>query len=160
VDGMPSGLGTSSAPLLGSYTFAQVKTALTADQTTADDNTAVANLPASDPTSGSNFLMARGLGKALGLLGGADPATDGTFSYGITNAYTFDPNNRAVAGKYDFIGVAEHELTELMGRVVRVNSTSNGWRPLDLYRFTSSGRSFSANDANVYFSINGTTLLR
>src|SRR5262249_27657738 len=61
---------------------------------------------------------------------------------------------------YDFIGVAEHELTELMGRVVRVNSTGNGWRPLDLYRFTSSGRSFSANDANVYFSINGTTLLR
>jgi hypothetical protein len=142
VDGMNTGLGASSAPLLGTFSTLQLTTALTNDASTANDFTALAHLPTTDPTGGSNFLMARGLGKALGLLSGTDAATDGTFSFGISNSFTFDPNNRAVAGKYDFIGVAEHELTELMGRVCRENSSGNGWRPLDLYRFTSSGRLF------------------
>ncbi len=160
VDGMNSGLGQSSAPLLGAYTTLQVTTALTNDASTANDFTALAHLPTADPTGGSNFLMARGLGKALGLLSGTDAASDGTFSFGISNSYTFDPNNRAVAGKFDFIGVAEHELTELMGRVCRENSTGNGWRPLDLYRFNPSGRSTSFTDTNAWFSFDGTSLLK
>jgi hypothetical protein len=160
VNGMAGGVGQSSASLLGPYTFAQVKNALAGDRTTAEDNVAVRSLPLSDPTGGSYFQMSRGLGKGLGLLPGTDSASDGTFSYGTGYAYSFDPNNRAQAGKYDFIGVAEHELTELMGRVVRVNSTGNGWRPMDLFRFTASGRSASAADADVYFSSDSTTLLR
>jgi len=160
VNGMAGGVGQSSAPLLGPCTFAQVKTALAGDRTSAEDNVAVRSLPLSDPTGGSYFQMSRGLGKGLGLLAGADAASDGTFSFGTGYAYSFDPNNRAQEGKYDFIGVAEHELTELMGRVVRVNSTGNGWRPMDLFRFTASGRSASASDAEVYFSSDSTTLLR
>ena len=160
VDGMNTGLGMSSAPLLGTYSLLQVTTALTNDASTANDFTALAHLPTTDPTGGSNFQMSRGLGKALGLLSGTDAASDGTFSFGISNSYTFDPNNRAVSGKYDFIGVAEHELTELMGRVCRENSTGNGWRPLDLYRFNPSGRSTVYTDTNAWFSFNGTTLLK
>src|SRR5437016_5185577 len=156
VDGMPTGLGMSSAPLVGAFTNAQINAFLNADKTTPDDTTAVANLPAADQTGGTNYLLARGLAKGLGQVAAVDPATDGTFSYGTGNSYTFDPNNRAQFAKFDFIGVPEHELTELMGRVCRVNSTGNGWRVLDDYRFKSTGvRSTSSADANVRFSFNG-----
>jgi hypothetical protein len=30
---------------------------------------------------------------------------------GAGYSFTFDPNNRAVPGKYDFIGIAEHEIS-------------------------------------------------
>src|SRR5437660_1528277 len=107
VDGMPTGLGMSSAPLVGAFTNAQINAFLNADKTTPDDTTAVANLPAADQTGGTNYLLARGLAKGLGQVAAADPATDGTFSYGTGNSYTFDPNNRAQSGKFDFIRVAD-----------------------------------------------------
>ena len=46
-----------------------------------------------------------------------DLSNDGTFTFGGGFSYTYDPNNRAVAGKFDFIGVAMHEISEIMGRI-------------------------------------------
>ena len=75
--------------------------------------------------------------------------------------YTFDPNNRAVPGEIDFIGVAEHELTEVMGRST-FGLDSTNYVPYDLFRFTSSGaRNFDPDGENVYFSVdNGVTALK
>jgi hypothetical protein len=65
-----------------------------------------------------------------------------------------------VVGKYDFIGVALHEITEVMGRVYY--DLSSVFVPYDLFRFTNSGgRSFDIHATNSYFSVdNGVTPLR
>src|SRR4029079_16038629 len=95
-------LGQSNTSLLGPRTYAQVRTDLIADATSADDGTANASLPSSpDPTGGGVFLYSRAEAKALGFIA-SDSTTDGTFTFGARFTYTFDPTNRAVAGSFDF----------------------------------------------------------
>jgi serralysin len=102
--------------------------------------------------------------KALGLAL-AQPATDLDGYVGFSSAlpFTYDPNNRAVAGKYDFIGVAEHEFTELMGRIDLFNATlsdgtttiPNTYSLLDMYHYTASGVHTYTGTTTNYFSADG-----
>jgi hypothetical protein len=89
-----------------------------------------------------------------------DPSNDGAVGFATNVNYTFDPNNRAVSGKFDFIGVAEHELSEVMGRSTL--GLNGGYFPYDLFRFiTNDTRSFDPNATDVYFSVdNGVTALQ
>ena len=112
----PGAFGQSLVNGQISSNFGGVKSALISDAKSAADQTSVANLPANDPTSGAPYLMAWAEAKALGLLAANAPALDGYVGFSTTASFTFDPNNRAVAGKYDFIGVAEHEISEVLGR--------------------------------------------
>ena len=114
-------LGASETNL-GVFSYSQVKAALAADATSADDATAVASLPGSDPTGGGSFLLATAEAKALGL--GTGAAVDGYVGFSSSVNYTFDPNNRAVSGAYDFIGVAEHEISEVMGRIALLGTSA------------------------------------
>src|SRR5207237_9525621 len=101
------------------YTYAQIRSALTNDATPGDanDTAAVASLGLSDPIGGTiaRYFVTRAQAKALGLMA-SDTAEDGTFTFGATHAYTYAPNNRAVAGKFDLIDVAFHEITEILSR--------------------------------------------
>jgi ribosomal protein L18 len=92
------------------YTYAQVVSALKSHATTAADQSAIANLK-SDPTHGGKFVTNSAEAKALGLRIANNPSTDGTVTIGAGYSFRFDPNNRAVPGKYDFIGIAEHEIS-------------------------------------------------
>ena len=157
-------LGESSTSLRGNPTYAQLTNALRTARTTAADSNSVASLPPSDPTGGP-WWIPRAEAKALnGFFGVAtNSATqDGSVYFLSTVAYTFDATNRAVSGKYDFIGVAEHEISEVLGRGYILNYGINGYEPFDLFRFTNSGvRTFSTNVAGVYFSVdNGVTPLK
>ncbi len=153
----------SDAYWRGSYF--DLRTALVADATTADDATAVANLPVTAPYSPpegfdttDDWYATSSEAKALGLLAGDNAASDGTFTFSNTVSYTYDPNNRAVAGEYDFIGVTEHEFAELMGRTQGANT----YDILDTMRFTGVGvRNVSLiGESGVYFSFdNGNTNL-
>jgi hypothetical protein len=156
-------LGASQAELVGNsdFEYPQLVTALSNARTTEADSNSVASLPASDPTGGP-WYVARSEAKALGVLGISknDSENDGSVAFASNVSYTFDPTNRAVSGKYDLIGVAEHEITEVMGRTTY--NLNGAYLPYDLFRFTSSDtRSFDPNATGVYFSIDdGVTVLK
>src|SRR6202043_4248121 len=90
------------------------------DSTTADDATVLSaggSLPSADPISTSHvYFVTKAEAKALKIISD-DFSNDGTFTFGGGFSYTYDPANRAVPGKIDFIGVAMHEFSEIMGRI-------------------------------------------
>jgi hypothetical protein len=163
-----SGLGGSSTNLLGTLTYAQVRTSLINDQAanpSADGATSVgvggSINTVVDPTAGGVFFVSKAQGKALNLIGN-DLTTDGTFTYNSTLAYSFDPLNRGGVGLYDFIGVAEHEISEIMGRIGINGGTLGGFAnsvvPYDLFNFSGVGTHTLGGGAGRFFSINnGTT---
>src|SRR5271165_2931836 len=106
VDGQRLGAGALGESLtnITSVTYSQLVNALP-----------VGTLPATDPTHGGSFLIATAEAKALGISGAS--GINGYVGFSSTAAFTYDPSNRAVPGEYDFIGVVEHEITEVMGRI-------------------------------------------
>ena len=134
-----------------------MKTALINDAKSPADATAIANLPVVDPYGGTKFVMSNAEAKALGLLAGNATGVDGYVGFNSTASWTFDPNNRAVAGAYDFIGIAEHEITEVMGRYgLGQNGASSGrYSPIDLFRYSSPGALDLTPANGAYFSIDG-----
>jgi DNA/RNA endonuclease YhcR with UshA esterase domain len=149
------------------YSYAQIVSALKASGKSADDIAAYATLPASDPTgSGHAYALTTAQAKALGLSVGYTPPYDDFVTLGSGYAWTFDPNNRAVAGEFDAIGALEHEISEgVFGRIGSLGSASAGfgagiYTPLDLFRYSAPGvHDYSNPGANDYFSIDGTHLL-
>ena len=138
-------------------TYSAVRSALIAHATSPDDVTADASLPVTDPTGGGIFTIAMAEAKAIGLLNATNPASDGAFGMGANDPWTYDPANRAVAGKEDFIGTAEHEFSEVMGRNSDLGFyMTNGYQPFDLFHYYAPGvRSFDLYATNDYFSIDG-----
>jgi hypothetical protein len=151
-------------------TYTDMRASMVTDSTGADDTTALGtggSVPTSDPKSSGHWVVTRAQAKALALTSDDAVTTDGTFKfYGST--FTYDPANRAVTNKYDFIGVAFHEFTEIMGRIYLMDQTVTFGSPvthcfmlLDLFHFTGAGTHSYTTGANRYFSINnGTTNLK
>ncbi len=165
-----TGLGGSSTPIFGIFSYAQVRTALINDNAahpSADGNTSVGAggsiNTTTDPSTSGRYFIPRAEEKALGLIPN-DLTNDGTFTYNRNLTYTFDPNNRAVAGAFDFIGVAEHEISEIMGRIPGLGGDiagSPGFLPYDLFRYRGANtRGITNTGSGNFFSINnGTTNL-
>jgi hypothetical protein len=152
-------LGRSQFLLIGS-SYSEITNALRLSRTSTADTNSVASLPATDPTGGGNWLVPLAEARALNL-SGLPPDEDGEVGFATNVTYTFDPNNRSVSGKFDFIGVAEHEVSEVLGRCT-FGLQGNNFVPYDLFRFTNNGaRSFDATATNAYFSVNnGATALK
>ncbi|HEY2124847.1 MAG TPA: NF038122 family metalloprotease [Chthoniobacterales bacterium] len=160
-------LGMSSTFINSVASYAALRAAMVNDSTSPDDATVLAaggSLPAADPIGGAHmYIVSRAEAKALGFIAN-DLSNDGTFTFGSGFSYTYDPANRAVAGKIDFIGVAMHELSEIMGRIGVMGQNITGqadYVPLDLFHYTGAGVRGLNNGAARSFSINnGTTLLK
>ncbi len=161
-------LGGSNTTLF-STAFATMVSATAADATTGDDATATGSggsIPSTltDPVGGThNWWVSKAQRKALGLAVD-DVTTDGTYTFGGGFSYTYDPNNRAVAGKMDYIGVSMHEFSEIMGRIPGLGGTISGspaYLQFDLFHYTAASTRDLTNGAGRSFSINnGTTLLK
>src|SRR6185369_2038676 len=112
--------------------------------------------------AGSLFVFSRAQAKALSLIA-SDATNDGTYTFNKNLVAGFDPVTRAqTAGKYDFIAVTQHEVTEIMGRIAVEGINFFGqpdYIPGDLYRFSSAGvHQTTSTGAGIYFSIdNGAT---
>lgn len=163
---MTSGLGQSSFNLY-TVTYANFRSALVADRTSADDTTALANLAggAGNPVNGgTDILIKSATRKALGLLSGSFAASDGTVSLN-TSLMNIDRTGAQNAGLYDLQAVTSHEINEILG----LGSTlglglsapfNSEPSPEDLFRYDGSGgRSFNESAVSSYLSIDGTTLL-
>ncbi len=115
-----------------------------------------ASLPSTDPTHGGKFFVSEAETKALGLIPGGSASSsslDGYISLSSSASYEF--NQTATPGKYDAVGIAEHELSEVMGRSSSLGSIdgANEYTPLDLFRYSSSGAR-DLTPGTGYFSIN------
>lgn len=164
-----SDFGSSNAAFMP-VTYANMRAAFVADAKSADDNTTVGNggsLPAADPiTTTHQYWVTRAQAKALGLRADdTTPGSDGTFNFGAGNPWTYDPNNRMVAGKSDFIGVVLHEYSEVMGRNSimadpKFDSTTPAYAAFDLFHYTGAGvRGLNTGAGRSFSFNNGTTLL-
>ena len=150
-------LGESYPAYSGNLSYSTVRSdylahAVSPDQITAANN----NWPTTDPYSNDDWFVPRPEAKALGIIGANDSASDGLILFSTAYAYSYDPYQRAVSGETDFIGVAEHEIAHVLGRVSLLGGTDTGGKasydPSDLYRYTANGvRNNSSSAAGVYF---------
>jgi hypothetical protein len=161
-------LGHSDTFLFSVASYTALRNAVAADSRTGDDVTALGgggSLPSgADPIGSAHaYLVSTAEAKALGLT--ADNfSNDGTFTFGGGFSYTYDPLNRAVPGKIDFIGVAMHEFSEIMGRIGLMGQNITGspnYMLLDLFNYTGVGARGLNDGPGRFLSINnGATLLK
>ncbi len=134
--------------------FTDYKAALAAHNTSADIQSALNTM--TDPGTGKSLFVAGAQAKALGLLAADAPALDAAVGFSADpnrTLFTYDPNNRAVDGKYDFIGLAQHELSHALGRLSYTWTTTG----FDLYRYAAPTVRATAGPTASYFSIDGGT---
>src|SRR5258705_2519892 len=120
INGQPLGAGAlgSSRTYFSNYSYSQIRSALAADATSADDASAIASLPLSNP-NGGHYWMTTAQAKAVGLQG-ASSNLDGYVGFTNSAILDFDNSNGVSPGQYDFFGVFVHEITEVMGRQLLV----------------------------------------
>jgi len=153
-------LGSTNIETLGYY-YADVRTALQLDQTSADDLLAASSLPSgpslsfltNDASTGVLVVDAnntvnnavldvpRANAKALGftydgIIAPNDATLDASISFSSDFVWDFDRTNGISPGTFDFVGVALHEIGHAMGFLSGVDyvdlfSAPNGY-PVDL----------------------------
>ena len=161
------GLGKSQTGSDIYTTYSAVRSAMSAGATTSDQQTNLAdNWPATSPfPANSTTAVVPAQGKALGL-SLSYPTSDGTFTFANNQTWDLDPYNRAITGQYDMVGVAEHEFSELMGRLPGFGYTDSNnqtiYYPYDLNHYNGVGvRDLTGAESGDYFSIdNGNTNLK
>lgn len=138
----------------GPYSFTanggydELLTALRSHSDSATDRAVLASLPANAPTAVGGFFNTTAQQKAWGLLPVDAPGIDGVIGFNADLSYTFDPANRAAPGKYDMIGLAEHEITHALGRI-------GGDGAFKLSNYVAPGVLNTSNSPGAYFSIDG-----
>jgi hypothetical protein len=201
-----SNLGTSTLAQAGSYSYrpsyTTVYNALLADQSSTDDNSAVSHLSTNatfnmlinrtannagsatpyldnnDNANNSTININTANAKALGLLAGY-AGFDANITFNDQFIWDFNRSNGITAGKYDFVGIAAHEIGHSLGFVSGVDdldyysSPGNGGpysddqftdvTTLDLFRYSTLSTAtvggsvidWTADNRNKYLSLDG-----
>ena len=136
----PGALGESEF-FLDSFSYADALSALSAGPLTADQLRAYNTLPAVPPESGVLWLNTA-QERALGLMPTNGIDFDGAIGFSSSVQFSLASGTTPSPGKFYFIGVAEHEITEVMGRFSLLASTLAGsasFSVMDLFRYASAG---------------------
>jgi serralysin len=135
--------------------YAQLRSVLTANETSATGAEAVNSLPTVDPTNGGVFQISSAQEKAWGMLPANASGIDGSIGFGSSINWNFNPNSPTV-GTADFVGIAERELTHVLGRdLLGGLQTPGTYRVLDLFHYSAPGQLNLVNGTTAYFSIDG-----
>ena len=146
-----------------------LQTALTNDAKSPADFIAIGaggSINGADPTAGTGaWWVTTAQAKALGLLAGNDPATDGTITVGTGFTYTYDDSGGVAPGTFDLTDVFAHEISEVMGRAglngITFGGQPNSYTLLDAFSYQGAGARGLGNGGGNSFSINnGTNLLK
>jgi hypothetical protein len=158
VDGFPldaNALGESYYPFGEPQTYAAVVGSLKAENAPG-----ASSLPSNSPFPASYTLyLSPAEAKALGLpLSVPDGGVDGYVGFSsVPNTFSYANGTAPPPNEYYFIGVVEHEITEIMGRVSLLADSTPDYSIIDLYRYLSPAvRDITAGGTNrtAYFSIN------
>ncbi|MBW8814709.1 MAG: NF038122 family metalloprotease [Caulobacterales bacterium] len=143
----------SNRPSLTAVSYDALVGALRTHATTADDQLAVAGLPAADASQGAFFLIPTAQAAALNLPTGIAATFDDVVALNSDAPWQFGG---------DVVGAMVHELTEgVFGRLgsLGVGLRLGAWAPMDLFRFTATGlRDYTggADGAATYFGFDPT----
>jgi len=144
-----------SETFLGNYSYSSIVNALA-----GVDASAASSLPSSMPVNGTMWI-GTAEAKALGLpLEQPSTDVDGFAGFSDVFPFAYDQNNRSVLGEYDFIGVVEHEFTEVMGRIDLFGDSiggTTGYSLLDMFHYTAPSHHTYTGLTTNYFSPNGGT---
>jgi hypothetical protein len=161
-EALPSGALGASFTNLETVGYSQFDTAL-------NQAGIVSSVPTSgDPLAGTahNYVMATAEAKAIGL-NGSSTTPDGWVGFSSSANWYFGTGTPRLT-QYDFTGIAEHEISEAMGRIAQIGTTaylngditggstiSDAYTPFDLFRFDPStgARSLTGGEA-AQFSFN------
>jgi hypothetical protein len=117
---------------------------------------AAANLPAKDPSGLNSYAITEAEAEALGLISPTATGIDGYVGFSSALSYDLDPADGTTAGAYDIEALAQHEISEVMGRMSGISSTKPTYAmPFDLYRYQGVGKPSFGYSTLAYFSING-----
>jgi autotransporter passenger strand-loop-strand repeat protein len=150
--------------------YDQVRSALITNATNSLQQTAYnsTNLPSTDPNSSRVYALRPAYAAAIGLKGysGLVDQTQITFNSSWF-PWNFLPNGNPDPTSTDapFIGLFDHEFTEIMGREASVGTAGNQYEPIDLWRYSQPGtrqteiyyNSNSSVPTTGYFSVDGGT---
>jgi hypothetical protein len=131
------------------YSYDNVVAALQSHQTAG-----ASTLPATDPTSDGLLYLSGAQAESLGLDTAAnitEPEGGVTFGNEGGLSLNFSTSTPAIAGEFDFVGIAEHELTHAIGRMDFGTSAPETIQ--DLFRYSAAGVPDSGS-LSAYFSIN------
>ena len=117
-------------------------------------------LSADNPPTTGNFFVTSAEAKALGLVSHCSTAIDGYIGISSSSSLVYFPANGGTIGKsqFDGVGIAAHEISEVMGRIGLEGGTlgtyMDVYTPLDLFRYEAPNvRDLTPTPG--YFSING-----
>jgi hypothetical protein len=138
---MSSGVIAQTSTARVNYGYATVTGALTANRTSAIDNSSVAHLQSgpsfamvtnlgsptrvldnNGSTNNSNILMTTANAKALGLYADNPAIVDAGIKFNANFGYDFNRADGVSGNQYDFVGVAEHEIATALGFISGVDT--------------------------------------
>ena len=156
--GEVNGSAMSSGDLGQSQSYGYLSNYATVAAALAHDNYPV--VAAANAPTGAQFFLTSAEAKTYGIISATSSGVDGFI--GLSASYPMDysaSGPAAGSGNYSAVGVAEHELTEVLGRIGLEGRTVNGaatYTPIDLFNYASGGHlELSGNGG--YFSVNGGT---